>query len=158
MIIVADTSPLRYLIVIEEAHVLPVLYGRVAIPPAVLSELANPGAPAVVRRWIAARPDWLEITAPATRLSDFDLDLGEAEALSLASEIGADFLLIDERRGRREAMRRHVPVVGTLRVLLDAAEEGLTDLRSALVRLRSTNFRVDPQLLDRLMDTSRRRS
>ena len=56
MIVVADTTPLRYLVVIEREHLLPALYGRVLIPPAVAEELNNESTPAVVRAWLGGRP------------------------------------------------------------------------------------------------------
>ncbi|HXB70914.1 MAG TPA: hypothetical protein VNY05_21950 [Candidatus Acidoferrales bacterium] len=49
MIVVADTTPLRYLVVIEREHLLPALYGRVLIPPAVADELSHENTPAAVR-------------------------------------------------------------------------------------------------------------
>jgi hypothetical protein len=39
MIVVSDTSPLNYLVLIEAERFLPDLFGRVVIPPAVLAEL-----------------------------------------------------------------------------------------------------------------------
>jgi predicted nucleic acid-binding protein len=39
MIVIADTSPLNYLVLIGEAEVLRRLYGQVVIPEAVLREL-----------------------------------------------------------------------------------------------------------------------
>src|SRR5438105_15813680 len=97
MIVVADTTPLRYLVVIEREHVLPALYGRVLIPPAVADELNHENAPEVVRAWLAARPNWLEIRQPTRTLPpESDLDRGEQEAIALAEELAADLLLIDE--------------------------------------------------------------
>lgn len=52
MIVVADAAPLRYLILIEHADVLPALYGQVIVPPAVLRELSNERTPATVRTWL----------------------------------------------------------------------------------------------------------
>lgn len=49
MIVVADTSPINYLIQIEQVSVLSRLYGRVLIPPAVFQELTHPSAPSEVR-------------------------------------------------------------------------------------------------------------
>ena len=67
MIVVADTTPLRYLVAIERESLLPALYGRVLIPPAVSEELEHESAPEVVRLWLARRPEWLEISSPLTR-------------------------------------------------------------------------------------------
>ena len=59
MIVVADSSPLRYLILIEHTHVLPALYGRVLIPPAVSSELNRQRTPPrFALGWLEDRRGW----------------------------------------------------------------------------------------------------
>ncbi len=66
--IVADTTPLNYLVLIEAVKVLPRLYGSVFIPPSVLAELSDPYAPAQVRAWATQSRDWLQVVqlrAPA---------------------------------------------------------------------------------------------
>ena len=67
MIVIADTSPLHYLVLLEHAEVLQHLYGRVIIPKAVVRELQAEKTPPRVKQWIASPPSWLEvreITAP----------------------------------------------------------------------------------------------
>ena len=55
MLVVADTSPVNYLVLIQSVHILPSLYGRVLIPPQVLEELRDPaGPPAVQQRTLSA--------------------------------------------------------------------------------------------------------
>lgn len=61
MIVVANTSPICYLLLIGCLDVLPMLFGRVTIPQAVCDELWEEGAPAVVQAWIAQPPAWLEV-------------------------------------------------------------------------------------------------
>jgi predicted nucleic acid-binding protein len=61
MIVVADASPINYLILIEDIDILSKMYGRVVIPHAVYEELLRPSAPEVVRNWIGQMPSWLEI-------------------------------------------------------------------------------------------------
>lgn len=153
MIVVADASPLRYLILIEHLHVLPALYGHVVVPPAVVTELDQEQTPSLVRDWLSARPEWLQVQAPRQALSFLPeaLGPGEREAIALAVGLSADAILMDDRDGRREAEKRQLAVLGTLRVLADAAEHGFADLRVALDRLRLTNFRADEQLIDRLL-------
>jgi len=84
-----------------------------------------------VRRWITAQPEWLQIrqivVPPDRALAE--LDPGEREALALAETLRADALIIDEKMGRREAERRKLRVIGTIRVLDDAAEAGLWTCR-----------------------------
>ena len=154
MIVVADAGPLRYLILIEHTHVLPALYGRVLVPPAVVTELTRERTPVVVRQWLVNKPGWLQIHSPTSGLTPSGLRLGpgELEAIALAVELSADAVLMDERDGRREAERRGVAVLGTLRVLADAAEHHLADLPTAFDRLRQTNFRASEQLMQSLLD------
>jgi predicted nucleic acid-binding protein len=64
MIVVADTTPINYLILIEEIDVLPALYGRVVVPCAVSEELMCSRAPLKVREWMKQPPGWLEILSP----------------------------------------------------------------------------------------------
>lgn len=160
MIVVADTSPLRYLVLIQHIDILPALYGRVIVPPAVIVELAHEHTPAMVHAWLSSPPNWLDVRAPKSAVTTEVVTLGPGEqaAITLAEELSADALLIDDRDGRREATRRRLPVLGTLRVLADAAEQGLLDLADAFERLAQTNFRADEQLVHRLLaiDAARR--
>ena len=132
MIVVADTTPINYLILIEEIDVLPKLYGRVIIPRAVNEELMRSRAPLKVQVWMKP-PNWVEILSPTVAIDAqlAKLDAGELEAIALAEELSADQRIIDELLGRREAERRSLPVIGTVGVLREAAEMGLLDLRRA---------------------------
>ena len=83
---------------------------------------------------------------------------GEAEAIVLAEGLRPTVLLIiDDRDGRREAMRRGIATTGTLGVLNDASERGSIDLPTALDHLGRTTFRVPPGLLKQLLDRERGR-
>jgi predicted nucleic acid-binding protein len=111
MIVVADTSPINYLICIGEIDILARLYGVVIIPRAVRDELSRDRAPEMVRRWIAGPPAWLEVRIPTIKpdaaLIAAELDAGEFDAILLAEELGASELIRDDRDGRKEAERRH---------------------------------------------------
>ena len=113
MIVVADTSPLRYLILIEHIHVLPALYGGVVVPPAVVTELNQEQTPGLVREWFSTRPKWLQVQAPRQALSSLRdvLGPGEREAISLAAELSADAVLMDDRDGRREGEKGNLAVL-----------------------------------------------
>jgi len=154
MIVVADASPLNYLIQLQCDEVLPRLYRRVYAPLAVIEELRHPAAPGGVVSWLAHIPEWIEIrtVASAPDLSLEALGPGEQQAIQLAQEQHADLLLIDERKGRLEATRRGIATTGTLGVLLAAGVRGLLDAESAYRRLlRETNFRATPQVEERFM-------
>jgi predicted nucleic acid-binding protein len=142
MLVIADTSPLHYLILLESTDILSVLFGRIVIPRAVAAELQHPQTPAVVRVWMATPPTWLDIQNVGT-VSDASLsrlDPGEQEAITLAQALHADLLLMDEWEGRREAKRRGLTVTGVLGVLERAAQQQLLELPSTLTRLMATNF------------------
>ncbi len=148
MIVIADTSPLVVLVNLELIDILPRLFGKVVIPPAVFAELNSPKRPAVVRTYFATVPPWLVVRPPAMLLDFGGLDIGETQALSLAVELGADLVLIDERLAHRVATNRQIPVIGTIRVLERAAEAGLIDLKDAFARIRLTDFWISRRLLD----------
>jgi predicted nucleic acid-binding protein len=160
VIVVADTSPVHYLILIEQVSILPTLYPRVMIPPAVLTELQHASAPNLVRRWAQDPPDWLEICRPQLLLpvASKGLDAGEMEAIALAGQMSNCELAIDERRGRRAAMEQGLQVIGTLGLLRAASRDGMLDLGASLLRLAATNFRVADEIVARLLEEERRRS
>jgi predicted nucleic acid-binding protein len=147
MIVVADTSPINYLVLIGQIDLLARLYARILIPPAVLAELKHPVAPKAVRGWASDTPEWLEVLSPKNSLNLAQLDPGESEAIALATEMHAEVLLIDERAGRREAVRRGLRVAGTLSVLDEADEAGLVSFDQAVAQLRITSFRVSQAVL-----------
>jgi predicted nucleic acid-binding protein len=161
MVVIADTSPLNYLILIGHVDVLPELYGEVVIPQAVLGELQHPNAPGAVARWIASPPPWMVVNRaiPSPPEIDSDLDAGEREAIALAQMNLPDvLLLIDENRGREEAERHNIQTTGTLGVLDAAAGAGLLELPRALEALLGTNFHVSSKIIQRLLDSDLRRN
>src|SRR5436190_24196166 len=102
-VIVSDTSPLHYLILIDAVGLLARLAPEVFIPPAVHRELVHESTPAPVRQWIEQRPGWLKIVSPRQVHQSLGLDAGETEAISLALELKIRSILIDERKGFRVA-------------------------------------------------------
>lgn len=161
-VVVSDTSPVRYLVLIGEADLFQKLYGRILIPQAVWSELQQPHTPGAVRAWIQKAPVWAEMvpeqpTTDPNLVSDA-LDSGERAAIALALHVRADLLLIDERAGATEARRLGFTVTGTLGILARAAERSLIDLPQALRALRQTNFRASPELLQDILMHFEKRS
>ncbi|MGA2714221.1 MAG: DUF3368 domain-containing protein [Bryobacteraceae bacterium] len=107
-LVIADTGPINYLILIGHIELLPCMFERVVLPGAVQTELSDPVAPSPVRRWIATPPTWLDEVIGTEGLESVDAGLhkGEAAAIALAAYLRADLLLIDERRGVRAAERQ----------------------------------------------------
>jgi predicted nucleic acid-binding protein len=120
MVVVADTSPLNYLVLIGEIAVLPHLYGRVVVPKAVIGEMSHPGAPAPVAAFAANPPGWLEVAGVDVtdqREANFmaaALDPGEIAAIMLAAAHPGALLLMDETASRAKAARHGIRNTGTL--------------------------------------------
>ena len=152
--VVADTSPLHYLVLVQVVDILPALFCRVFIPEEVHRELLQEKTPTAVRSWAANPPAWLAIvrvdrTIPRTIPN---LDAGETAAILLAEQQGpSTFLLMDDLKGRREATKRGLPSTGTLGVLRAASRAGLLHLREVMPRLRQTNFYVSEELVQALL-------
>ena len=147
MIVVADSSPLNYLIQINCDGVLGRLYDLVLVPSRVFEEFRHPSAPPSVVSWISQTPDCIRVHhVKASQDESLNmLDPGEREAIQLAEEQRADLLLMDERRGRLEAKRRGLAVTGTLGVLLAAGRRGLIDPEAVFYSLvETTTFRAAP--------------
>jgi len=143
VIVVSDTTPLNYMVLINVVDVLPSIFELVYVPPSVMVELTRLKTPELVRDWAASPPGWLQVVAPTHRLtSTVSLGDGEADALSLAKELQIRDVLIDERRGRRIAQREGLEPLPTLAVLERAAADGLLNLPETLGKLQQTNMRV----------------
>ncbi len=149
---VADTTPLNYLTIIGQVHILGTLFSKVFVPEAVLAELTYQKAPRAVALWSRALPEWVQVSRVITLDQTIPLGKGEAEAISLALEKQVDVVLLDERRGRIIAQSRGLLAVGTLNLIDVADEMGLLEGMAALSALRRTNFRADPRLIERLAD------
>jgi predicted nucleic acid-binding protein len=160
MVVIADTSPINYLIQIGQVELLQQLYQLIVIPAEVFQELSDSNAPAVVQAWIGQRPHWLEVrhrTNVANSSWLLELDPGERAAIQLAQIEQESLLVMDDAAGRKEAQRLGLPNIGTLGVLRLAATEGLVELHHALDKLMKTNFRVSAALIQQLIDEEDRR-
>jgi len=98
VIVVADTSPLRYMVLIEHVHVRPALYGHVVVPPAVVTELDQEQTPELVRRWLSARPEWLHVRRHSRPFRLYEVCSGLASAKPSLSPRSSNGML---KRGTR---------------------------------------------------------
>ena len=155
MIVVADTSPLNYLVLIGEIELLPQIFGNVLVPDAVWREMGASGSPKMVKDWLETDPAWVNIERPANLDHTINLGLGEIEAISLANERDADLVLIDDRKARIAAIERGLDVAGTINILELAAKRRLIDLSVAFHDLQQTNFRIAPRLITEILHRNR---
>lgn len=156
MIVVSDTSVLSNLAIVNHLWLLEAIYQTVIIPDVVAKEIAaasNPTISAILKLgWIQTQS--LNPSRLVQQLQqERGLDAGEANAIALALELQADDLLMDERLGRREAVRLGLPVIGILGVLLVAKQRSLIpQVQSVLDALiNQAGFRVSPQLYQRVL-------
>jgi predicted nucleic acid-binding protein len=160
MLVVSNTSPISYLVIINEIDLLPLLFGRPLIPETVRDELASLKAPLAVQQWIAAPPEWLVIR-PTLTCSDVELlslDAGECAAIQLAESVEADLILLDDLAARLLAAKRGLVLTGVLGILDRAAGEGKVDFDSAITQLRQTNFRISNALVQSMRRKHARKS
>jgi predicted nucleic acid-binding protein len=155
--VVSDTSPINYLILVEAIEVLPRIFDEVLIPPAVHSELQRPETPTAVAQWAANLPPWARVQAPTHIDAGLALGPGETEAISLAMELKIPAILIDEQQGRLAARSRGIDTIGTLSILDSADRQGFVDFEQMILRLRQTNFRINPSILEELLVQVRQR-
>lgn len=140
MIVVADTSVLINLCRVGQSSLLRQLFQEVIIPAEVAVEFDRLAKD--VGRFAGLKlPPGIKQRQPAAMIpavrSVAGLDLGEAAALSLAMEIGADAVLIDERRGYEIAIQLGLRTIGILGILLRAKSTGLIPaVKPVLIALR----------------------
>lgn len=150
MIIVSDTSPISNLLQIGEIDILRAVFDRVIIPISVYREICEVDE----SRRSLANLDWIEMREVTyTDLQHHlmqTLDPGEAEAIALAIELSADYLLIDESLGREVADQLGVRITGLLGVLLKAKQGGhIPTVRHYIDRLVSeVGFRLGRELIN----------
>lgn len=155
LLVVADTGPLNYLVLIGASDVLPTLFDKIVVPEVVCAELRHPRAPEPVSAWAARLPAWVDVRPVSAAAADDPalqaLDEGERAALALARVISADLVLMDDRAGVVAARALGFAVIGTLGVLDLAARRRLIDIGDAIAKLRATNFRYRPEIMDALL-------
>ncbi|MBE9128368.1 MULTISPECIES: DUF3368 domain-containing protein [unclassified Coleofasciculus] len=159
MIVISDTSAITNLAAIQHLQLLPQLYDRVIIPEAVYRELTDidPSVPGTFEVQLAS---WLDVRQVVNRevvghlLNEVKLDPGESEAIALALELGADLLLIDERRGRTEADRLGLRITGLLGILIEAKHQNLIVSVKPLIDalIATSEFRVSPTLYNQILE------
>lgn len=160
MTVVSDTSVLIHLARIGRFNLLQRLYSEIPVPEAVWRETVAEGEerPSASELKSARTSGWVEVVSvdPDTgtwRLLRRALDAGEADALALADQIGADLVLLDESAARQRAKSLGLRKTGTVGVLLRAKKEELIDqLRSELDELRATSFWIDEELYQRVLE------
>ena len=151
--VVSNTTPIISLLKIDKLHVLKELYGVIYLPLEVFNEIeAGKNKDFYVD---LSKFEWIKIQKIKNKksLSYFlDLDKGEAEAIVLATEIGADLIILDETLGRFHAKHAGLKVTGTLGILLKAKQLGfVSELKSLLLELRIKGIWLSDHLIEEML-------
>lgn len=160
MIVVTHTSVVLNLCALQQERLLSDLFGSVLAPPSVMHEF---------QRLASVDPRFAGLTFPVfVQISDATqvtpalllnqrLHQGEREALSLAAELGADAVLMDERAGRAVASSLGLKSIGVLGILVQAKTLGLVPvIKPLLDRMHShARFWISPALMQQVMRSVR---
>jgi hypothetical protein len=151
---ISNTSPLLYLYRIGVLDWLPSLFDEIWTPNAVVHELQEGQR----RGYDVPNPgdyDWLKIVEPSSVPSEWltlDLGAGELAAMALALENPGRVVLLDDRLARRIAEAAGLKVWGTLKVLLEAKSQGLTESMGPLVnRLEDAGMWISNDIRRRVL-------
>jgi predicted nucleic acid-binding protein len=144
-VVIADSSCLIALSKIGKLFILNKLFGDVIIPNAVYHEVVVEGLQQTGAKEVS-ESSWIKIRTVqnelAVRTLRSILGPGESEAIILAVETSADFIVLDDKKARNQATELSLPVIGTIAVLKKAVEKGIiTDFSSILDELASVGFR-----------------
>jgi predicted nucleic acid-binding protein len=125
MILIADASALIALATCDSLTLLEVIFGNVLVPEAVFSEVTKVDKPqsARLRSYLHGKVRVVDMRRYV--YLDAFADAGETQAMLLYKELAANYLLIDDRRGRKVAKINQIKTVGSLGVLLQAKRIGL---------------------------------
>jgi predicted nucleic acid-binding protein len=156
MIVVSNTTPLIGLATIQRFDLLQHLFGKIHIPQAVYDEAVTAGREQGGAKREVSAADWIETVPVKDQLAvDVlldELDRGEAETIVLARELKADWVLMDEKKGRRKVTELGLDKIGTVGILLKAKQIGLLpQIRPEVERLRRQGFSLSQRVVDAVL-------
>jgi predicted nucleic acid-binding protein len=142
---VADTSSLQYLHQLGLLDLLPRLYSRVVVPPAVVNELKAGFAGGYDVPQVESY-SWIEIREPPNAgisLPAADLGPGERDVLALCIAFPGSTAILDDGLARSHAGTLGIRVTGILGVLIKAKELGyVAEIRPLLDQLTGLGFHL----------------
>lgn len=153
-VIIADSSPLISLAIIEQLELLSQLYQRVLIPPSVWDEVTVQGA-GLPGSLAVSQAVWLEIQAPDPNILQplsILVDRGEAEVIALGQSMSNSLVMLDDARARRVAERLGTRCIGTIGVLRRAKKAGLISaIKPHVEQLQRSGIFIAPKLIEAVL-------
>ena len=141
---------------IQRFDLLKQLFGELYIAQAVYDEAVVAGREVGGAKREVSTPLWIKSIVVRDRLAvevlSDELDLGEAETIVLARELNANWVLMDERKGRRKLTQMNLPKLGTVGILLKAKQVGLIPIvRPELEQLHLRGFSIHQSIIDAIL-------
>jgi len=151
-----NASPVILLGKIHQIHLIEAMSPAFRIPRAVVEEIGAGCSDDPAVKWLNGRSVVGHIVdaPPAPQfLTQWDLGAGETAVISLAlAETGA-VAVLDDLAARKFALAFHVPLVGTLGLLVRAKKAGLVGLIAPLLQeLESAGASLSPAITRRALE------
>lgn len=153
MIIIADSSPLITLALINKLEILELLFKEVIISEAVYEEISKKDKPksAKLREYFKNSIKTVN-NKIAVNILKQDIDLGEAESIVLALELKIEDILIDDLKGRKYAKIEGLKIIGSMGLLLEAKRRGfITEIKPLIEILIKNNIRLGDALIEKVL-------
>ena len=156
MKVISNTTPLIGLASISRFDLLRRLFGEIIIPKGVYNEVVVAGWEKGGAKREVSSSDWIKVVSVKDQLAVEvlldELDRGEAEVIVLARETNADWVLMDEKKGRRKLAQLGMRKIGTVGILLKAKEMGyIESVKPELERLRENGFSISQYVVGRVL-------
>ena len=161
-LLVSNTGPIIALALIDRLDILQALFRQVVVPEAVHKELlygGSSGNDLITYQ----KASWIQVQSLSTPMGPLlktVLDIGEASVIQLASEIKADYVLIDERKARKIARNIFgLQVIGTARILVEAKKKRVLDnVGDTLRRMRDSGYWIHDDIVHKILKESKEES
>lgn len=149
MIIVADASPLVALALCDSLNLLEALFDEVKVTQAVFDEVTHKGKPAAAELTVFLKDKTVQVSLNQYIIGGDGLDEGELTSIVLYKQLDANYLLIDEKAGRKVAKANQVNIIGSLGVLIEAKKKGLVaEIKPGIEKLRESQIYFGDELLN----------
>lgn len=153
MILVADSSALIALATCDSLHLLEAIFGEVLVPEAVFAEITSIEKPQSERLRTYLEGKVRTVDMRRFIYLDAYADAGETQAMLLYKEVAADYLLIDDKRGRKVAKINQIQTIGSLGVLLQAKRSGLIpSVAPLLAQISASPIFMNADLIKTVLD------
>lgn len=144
-VVIADTSCFILLDKIGELNVLQTIFSSITTTKTIAAEFIKP------------LPDWIRVVEIKNKyyqkISEIEVDAGEASAFALSIEYNKPLLIIDDLKARKLADKLLINYTGTLGVILKAKElKIIPSIKPILIKIQLTNFRFSQKIFEEILE------